>query len=131
MHVHTPRLPWCSLGVALLLLLGNPPLRAQEPTESRIGAELRIRNENWNNLFDYNDGADDQRNQIRYRSRVWAQLELTPAIEFNVGLNSETYSAIEEISSSIEEIGAMTRHNRDWALESARLRPRRRKPVGW
>jgi len=61
--------------------------------EARFGIEQRIRNENWNNLFDYSGLRDDQRNQIRYRSRAWATLPLG-ALEFNVGLNSETNQKI-------------------------------------
>lgn len=69
------------------------PVAAQEGTDLSFGVEQRVRNENWNNLFDYSGQRDDQRNQIRYRTRGWAQLTLG-TVEFNVGLNSETNQKI-------------------------------------
>ena len=66
------------------------PAAAQEPASAQFGIEQRVRNENWNNLFDYNGGADDEREQIRYRTRIWTSLPLPFGIELNAGLNSET-----------------------------------------
>ena len=86
----SPRALW-ALSTLLLLIPAAAP--AQEVPEARFGIEQRIRNENWNNLFDFSNLRDDQRNQIRYRSRVWAQLPFG-AVEFNVGLNSETNQKI-------------------------------------
>jgi len=75
-----------------LLLLIAPFLRAQD-NESRFeyGFEQRILSENWNNLFDYGDSADDQRNQVRYRTRGWGKVGLTDNIDVYVGLMQETY----------------------------------------
>ncbi len=56
------------------------------PRQIDYGFEQRVRNENWNNLFDYNDTLDDQRVQIRYRTRVWLKAPLTSDIDVNVGL---------------------------------------------
>ncbi len=55
-----------------------------------FGFEQRVRTENWNNLFDYGDSTDDQRNQIRYRTRVWGKAGLTDNIDVYVGLVQET-----------------------------------------
>ncbi len=55
-----------------------------------FGFEQRVRNENWNNLFDYNSGLDDQRVQVRYRTRLWMKAPIGSNIDFNVGLNQET-----------------------------------------
>jgi hypothetical protein len=71
-------------------------LGAQQPSPSAegqtvdFGFEQRVRNENWNNILDYSDQADDQRNQIRYRTRVWMKAPLGSKVDFFVGLNQET-----------------------------------------
>src|SRR6516165_4561954 len=83
----------CYLGASLGCLLLTLPLAAQEATDLSFGVEQRVRNENWNNLYDYSGLRDDQRNQVRYRTRGWAQLTLG-TLEFNVGLNSETNQKI-------------------------------------
>ena len=54
------------------------------------GFEQRVRNENWNNLFDWNGELDDQRVHVRYRSRLWLKGPLTSTIDFHAGLNQET-----------------------------------------
>ncbi len=68
-----------------LLLAQQSPLRLLE-----YGFEERVRNEQWNNLFDYYSGQNDERNQIRWRSRLWLKAALTPNVDFFVGLNQET-----------------------------------------
>ncbi len=55
-----------------------------------FGFEQRVRTEDWNNLFDFSDAADDQRNQIRYRTRAWVKAPLTNDIDAFVGLVQET-----------------------------------------
>ena len=55
-----------------------------------FGFEQRVRNENWNNILDYSDGTDDQRVQIRYRTRAWIKAPLGDNIDVAVGLNQET-----------------------------------------
>ena len=70
--------------------------RAQQPKEEvpprtiEFGFEQRVRNENWNNILDYSDGTDDQRNQIRYRTRAWFKAPLGDNVDVYVGLNQET-----------------------------------------
>lgn len=65
---------------------------AQQNSSRQIdyGFEQRVRNENWNNLFDYNDNLDDQRAQLRWRTRIWMQAPLGSDIDIRVGLNQET-----------------------------------------
>ncbi len=60
----------------------------------QFGFEQRVRNENWNNLFDYSDDKDDQRNQVRLRSRVWASVPLGSNFSVFAGLDSETNKKI-------------------------------------
>jgi hypothetical protein len=59
-----------------------------------FGFEQRVRNEDWNNLFDYNSGLDDQRVQVRYRTRLWMKAPLGSNVDFNIGLNQETNQII-------------------------------------
>jgi len=75
----------------VLLLLTLPAARAQSGNGTfDFGFEQRVRTEDWNNLFDYGDGTDDQRNQIRYRTRVWGKAPLSKDIDVFVGLVQET-----------------------------------------
>ena len=67
--------------------------RAQDSKTERtidFGFEQRVRNEDWNNILDYSDATDDQRTQVRYRTRVWLKAPLGDNIDVNVGLNQET-----------------------------------------
>lgn len=50
--------------------------------------EQRVRTEDWNNITDLNSANDDERRQMRYRTRVWVQYESKP-VEFKVGLADE------------------------------------------
>ncbi len=59
-----------------------------------MGFEQRIRNEDWNNLFDLSDRTDDQRKQIRYRTRFWVDAPLPLNIDAHVGLAQETNQKI-------------------------------------
>ena len=55
-----------------MLLLWLPALAWASENAVQISFEQRIRNENWNDLLDYSDSKDDQRNQVRLRTRIWA-----------------------------------------------------------
>lgn len=68
--------------------------QAPEPRNIEIGFEQRVRSENWNNILDYNDGSDDQRNQVRYRTRLWTKIPLSSRIDLVAGLNQETNQII-------------------------------------
>jgi hypothetical protein len=80
------------LALAAALCSFQIAARAQtaEPKNVEIGVEQRVRNENWNNLFDFNDALDDQRNQVRYRTRFWAKVPVTSKIDLVAGLTQET-----------------------------------------
>jgi hypothetical protein len=89
----------CTVGKRLwracpaFLLLGAGASAADPEPDIRhieLGFEQRVRNENWNNLFDFSHGADDEREQVRYRTRVWARAPLSRTIDLFVGLNQET-----------------------------------------
>ena len=56
----------------------------------QFGFDQRIRNEDWNNLFDYSDKINDKREQMRYRTMFWATGPLSDSVDFTAGLNSET-----------------------------------------
>jgi len=47
----------------------------EQGSEPRLeyGVDLRVRTENWNNIQDANDHADDERHHVRFRSRAWAR----------------------------------------------------------
>jgi hypothetical protein len=59
-----------------------------------FGFDQRIRNDYSDNIFDYNNAADDQRILIRYRTRAWGQLPLRKDIDLFVGLTQETTQII-------------------------------------
>lgn len=71
--------------------LGLPGAFAQEPAEQiRIGFEQRVRNEDWNNIFDMSSRLDDEREQIRYRTRLWADVPLPFHMTVHAGVAQET-----------------------------------------
>lgn len=59
------------------------------------GFEQRVRNENWNNVLDFNDSAGDHRRQIRYRTRLWFGASITPDIDLRIGLAQETNQVLQ------------------------------------
>src|SRR3954454_1456363 len=85
-------------AVALLLLVSlHLCAQTTPPNGERSldwGFEQRVRNENWDNIMDYNDGANDLRNQVRWRTRVWMNAPVTSNIDFFVGLDQETNQII-------------------------------------
>ncbi len=76
----------------LLLLCAAATLAAQQSSGPflELGFEQRVRNENWNNLFDYNSALDDERVQVRYRTRLWMKAPLGSNVDLQVGVNHET-----------------------------------------
>jgi hypothetical protein len=54
----------------------------------QYGFEERIRTEDWNNASDYSNATDDERHQLRYRTRTWFSLGNDLA-EFNARLVNE------------------------------------------
>ena len=75
-----------------MLLLGTASGAAGTEPASRleIGAEERIRTENWANLADFESAVDDARHQWRFRTRVWSTLHIGSRHTFGVGLNNES-----------------------------------------
>jgi hypothetical protein len=55
-----------------------------------MGFEQRIRNEDWNNIMDYDSSANDEREQIRWRTRLWLTTPAVSGISLNVGIDQET-----------------------------------------
>ena len=84
------------LTLALALLAPAVSAQTGEPKPLEWGFEQRVRNENWDNILDYNDGAPDLRNQIRYRTRLWANVPVSSNIDVFAGLNQETNQIIRQ-----------------------------------
>lgn len=61
---------------------------AEKPPLVQYGFEHRIRTENWNNLVDYSAATDDERRQLRYRTKVWLSLN-TDRADLHLKLNNE------------------------------------------
>ena len=80
----------CLLAGGFGATLIAQPAAPAEPAGIQIGFEQRVRTEDWNNLFDFSDQLNDEREQIRYRTRVWANVPLPKSVSFSVGLNQET-----------------------------------------
>jgi hypothetical protein len=65
----------------------NPPANV-EAASIKFTFEERIRNEDWNNIEDFNSANDDERRQVRYRTRARLKYGSAP-VDFVVGLNDE------------------------------------------
>jgi hypothetical protein len=82
--------------IAISVLLASFQLGAQTPaTPARetlfdYGFEQRVRNEDWNNILDYNQSLYDKRAQVRYRTRLWMRAPIHKDIDFSIGVNQET-----------------------------------------
>ncbi len=76
--------------VLIVLAAAAPAQSTHEPPVFEFGFEQRFRSENSNNMFDYSDGADDEREQLRYRTRAWMKAPLGATVDVFVGLNQET-----------------------------------------
>ena len=67
------------------------PAPAQSPESHWVlGFEQRVRNENWNNIMDFSSAANDEREQIRWRTRFWVTTPAKKGISISVGLDQET-----------------------------------------
>ena len=63
--------------------------KAAEPAPLiQYGFEERIRTEDWNNIADYNTNTDDERNQVRFRTKAWFSVNTTN-VDFAFKLNNE------------------------------------------
>lgn len=77
-------------GLALLLAASAGAQSKSEPVRFTIGFEERVRSDDWNNAIDMNDKTDDQRDQIRDRTRIWMASPVTSNIDVFVGASSES-----------------------------------------
>lgn len=99
--------PTALLALAILAAPLGRGQQVAEPAPPRtfeFGFEQRVRNENWNNILDYSDQADDEREQIRYRTRVWFKAPLPADIDVVVGLNQETNQKMGKVNQLDEVI---------------------------
>ncbi len=71
-------------------LVASTPAKAVEAPSITFGFDQRIRNEDWNNALDMNSVTDDERRQMRYRTRAWVKYNSEP-VDFVVGLVDEFY----------------------------------------
>jgi hypothetical protein len=86
-------LAWLALAAPSAAQQSAAPAPRVTPAPVRriqFGIDQRTRNENWNNVFDFNGGINDQRRQMRYRTMFWATVPLGGSADFVAGLNSET-----------------------------------------
>ncbi len=67
------------------------PAKGQEGSRVEVGFEERLRQENWNNLLDFNGATPDKRSQFRFRERLWARFNFS-GVELALGLNNESRS---------------------------------------
>ncbi len=116
-------------GILLLVLTIAAPLaicQATAPPERtplQIGFEQRVRNEDWNNVFDMSGETDDEREQIRYRTRLWLDAPLPFAIDAHVGLAQETNQKLGK-DNAFDEVFFETAYLEFRRLFSDRLRLR-------
>jgi hypothetical protein len=89
------------LCMSLRLSSQTPQLPSQSQSQPQAqkhvieyGFEQRVRNENWNNLMDYNQTLYDKTFQIRYRSRVWMKTALSKDVDISIGLNQESKEVV-------------------------------------
>lgn len=79
-----------ALALCASVALSTGLAQTVEPKPLEWGFEQRVRNENWDNIMDFNDNTADTRNQIRYRTRLWVNVPVSPNIDIFAGLNQET-----------------------------------------
>jgi len=87
--------------ICIAALIGSAgaadPASAADPDTTRfeIGFEERVRSENMDNLNDWEADDPDARRWWRFRSRLWAKLNVGQRAELYLGLNNETRKTIE------------------------------------
>ncbi len=54
-----------------------------------FGFQERIRSEAWDNLVDHRQTTEDIRSQLRFRTRLWTVVPLSPSLTFAAGLVNE------------------------------------------
>jgi len=79
-----------SLLLPLPFLLAPPAATAETLLNREFGVEERVRFEDFANAKDWNSGADDQTEQLRFRTKLWGKLSVPDQSEFMVLLNNES-----------------------------------------
>lgn len=62
-----------------------PPAAQTSERYLEYGFGQRVRNESWNNPFDFHGGTDDERGRIRYRTRLWLKAPVTSSNNISLG----------------------------------------------
>jgi hypothetical protein len=78
------------LGFTCALSDAQQNLAPAPESKIQFGFEQRVRNEDWNNIFDLSSKANDEREQIRYRTMFWANVPLGSNLDFVAGVNQES-----------------------------------------
>lgn len=83
------------LGLLVLGCLALGSLRTAAAEEDRgsrgeFGVEERVRSENWDDLFDFNNRTADTQRQWRFRTRVWAGFSPGENLSVFAQVNNET-----------------------------------------
>lgn len=84
-------------AVLLLSLAASIPVAAQtasEPDKFTIGVEQRVRSDDWNNVLDMSDKTNDQRDQLRDRTRFWVNVPVGGNFNFFIGAAQESTQRI-------------------------------------
>jgi hypothetical protein len=79
-------------GLALASLAGSAQVPGQTGADQprlTMGIEERIRSDDWNNAIDMSNRTDDQRDQVRDRTRLWFLAPLTSSIDVTAGAAME------------------------------------------
>ena len=79
-----------TLCIFVLLSLSANAQTVENGRQFEFGFEQRTRNENLNNVFDFNDSLDDELIHVRYRTRAWMKAPFGGKLDLVVGLNQET-----------------------------------------
>jgi hypothetical protein len=72
----------------------TPAQAPVEPVALRFGVEERLRSEDWNNLLDVSDKTNDQRDQLRLRTRIWIDVPVTSSVEAFLSIATEPVKKI-------------------------------------
>jgi hypothetical protein len=83
---------YAGVGVVLAFLFTVAPAAAQTSLEQRrftVGIEGWVRSDDWNNAIDMSDKTNDQRDQLRDRTRLWVDAPVTGLFDVSFGASME------------------------------------------
>lgn len=90
---------WLTAGFLVFSLPSSAPAQTAPDTRKvEIGFEERFRNEDWNNATDMSDRTNDEREQLRYRTRVWFSAPLPGSIDFLASLMDESSQKMGQVN---------------------------------